>query len=77
MCWWGLRYMSLVCITCGTAITKSSSSDRCRICSQQKKPYHRLYTRLLGTAKRKGQLVDLTYDEFVLMTGFKHCHYCN
>jgi len=64
------------CSSCSTPITKNSDSGKCRICSQQKVPFQRLYNRLLGSARRKNQKVDLTHTEFVEFTRIPCCHYC-
>lgn len=42
-----------------------------------KKPYKRLYTKLLYSAKKKEIEVSLSYEDFLLFTEEERCYYCN
>lgn len=40
------------------------------------KPYWRLYTRLLASAKARGLHVSLSYEQYLRFTKQPYCHYC-
>lgn len=42
----------------------------------RKRPFEWLYNNFIRIAKRRGLAVNFTYDEFVVYTNQKCCHYC-
>lgn len=66
---------NLTCSKCGVAITKASASGKCYICSQHKKPYQRIYNKVRAASKIKN-IPCMAYEEFLLFTTAKACHYC-
>jgi 5-methylcytosine-specific restriction endonuclease McrA len=40
-------------------------------------PYYWLYRAFSNTAKRNGQVNDLSFNDFMTFVSVKNCHYCN
>jgi hypothetical protein len=56
---------------------KNGRSKGCRLCNNYKKrPYESLYNRLCSQAFAHNKNVNLTYNDYLLLTDTKECHYC-
>src|SRR5208282_6935936 len=42
----------------------------------RQRPYESLYNYLVYHARRRSQLVGLSYDDFLLLVKIRSCHYC-
>jgi len=43
---------------------------------RRKRPYESLYNTFIQKAGKNGHTVTITYDQFLLLTDIKECHYC-
>jgi hypothetical protein len=54
----------------------SSAKGKCKSCAAAKRPYWHIYNGLLSSAKARNHQVDITFEEFLVFTKTKECHYC-
>jgi hypothetical protein len=61
----------------GHCLTSGKSSG-CRSCNNgyKKRPYESLYNMLVLQCKNHSTDISLTYDEYLIFTNIKKCHYC-
>lgn len=51
-------------------------SRKCKSCSQKGRPFESLYNEMKKGASRRHIQVDLSYDDFLILTKIKNCSYC-
>lgn len=71
------------CSACGSqgqtsyaSLVKSSICLSCPRPHQRKRPFESLYNHFQATSKKRGLLVEISYEEFLQFTAVATCHYC-
>jgi hypothetical protein len=80
----GTRCFWVCTCECGREVRTTSTnlhsgkSSGCASCNNgyKKRPFEGLYNSLVGSCKRRGYEIDLTYEEYVAFTDERNCHYC-
>ena len=48
----------------------------CRSCARHIRPYEALYNLFVGAARRRNISCSVTYEDFLIFTAVRECHYC-